>query len=698
MPDPAGPSQTARRVAAYRLGFERLAAPATGDPDADDRLAADVAAGVTADRSSWMYRYLQARTAFFDRVTVSALSRQVTQVVVVGAGYDGRCLRYRAPGVRWWEIDRPPTQSDKRGRLARLGIATDHVTFLGLDLAAGGLATALIDTGFEPGTAALYLAEGVIPYIDTDTLRITLGELRSVASPGTRFALSLRGSRADPAERARFDANVAAVGEPAVGSVTAEDGAVLLSECRWRPVELTERARAAGFVMAAPISYPAEPEGARSESRIATAPLRGELITETLDYDGGRRVTVYVPPEPPEVIVFTGDGQLTWRWAHVLETADVPSTMIVGAHRVADETLRLHEYSPRFDPERFASHERFFVEDLARWVQARLGVALPASRTAVFGVSAGGELALAIGLRHPELYGAILCASPGAGYRPPGSMPSSIPRTYLVAGTLEPFFLQNAIRWADALRDAGADVVMTERPGSHGEALWQAELPPMVAWAFGCRMRMEDSARAPMRTSANAGDQHRRTSNQQHEAAVTDIAVRSFDGSALYRALDARRLELGLSWRQVADQLWHLSFELNDRRHDHPISPSTLTRMATKPGTSCQHALFMLRWLGRSPESFLSGVADGDDAHFALPPAGPDRRLRWDLRLLWATMDEKRRQDGLTWQQLADLLGCTSRQLTGLRTARFATGMDTAMRIVQWIGRPAGEFVYPARW
>ena len=56
---------------------------------------------------------------------------------------------------------------------------------------------------------------------------------------------------------------------------------------------------------------------------------------------------------------------------------------------------------------------------------------------------------------------------------------------HLVAGTLEPFFLKNAARWADALRDAGADVVMKERPGSHGDAFWQEEFPLMVAWAFG---------------------------------------------------------------------------------------------------------------------------------------------------------------------------------------------------------------------
>jgi enterochelin esterase-like enzyme len=210
----------------------------------------------------------------------------------------------------------------------------------------------------------------------------------------------------------------------------------------------------------------------------------GHFVTETFDYDSGRQVTVYVPPDPPEAVVFAGDGQSIARWGGLLETADVPSTMIVGVHRLGDETLRLHEYSPSFDPGRFAAHERFFVDDVRHWATLRFGVSLPAERTAVFGVSASGELALALGLRHPDIYGAVFCASPGAGYQPPAVMPSSLPRAYFVAGTLEPFFLENATRWADALRGAGADVIMSERVGSHGDAFWQEELPLMAAWAF----------------------------------------------------------------------------------------------------------------------------------------------------------------------------------------------------------------------
>ena len=209
-----------------------------------------------------------------------------------------------------------------------------------------------------------------------------------------------------------------------------------------------------------------------------------ELITETFAYDGGRRVTVFLPSDPPQAVVFAGDGQLIAPWGDVVAAADGPPTMIVGAHRLADETLRLHEYSPGFDPQRFAAHEAFFVDEVREWVRSRFGVAPPRERTAVFGVSASGELALAIGLRRPDIYGAVFCASPGAGYRPPAVMPSPLPRTYLVAGAREPFFRENASRWAVALRDAGADVVMTERDGAHGDPFWRDEFPLMVAWAF----------------------------------------------------------------------------------------------------------------------------------------------------------------------------------------------------------------------
>ena len=170
-----------------------------------------------------------------------------------------------------------------------------------------------------------------------------------------------------------------------------------------------------------------------------------------------------------------------------------------------------------------------------------------------------------------------------------------------------------------------------------------------------------------------------------------------FDVGALFDALDLRRSTSGWSWRQLVDAIWAESAELNDRRHDHPIAVATVTGMRKRNDVSCQHALFMLRWLGRAPEEFIADPAAGT-AGSGLPTAGPDRRLRWDLGALYEAMDARRRHENLTWNALAALLGCTPSQLTGIKRARFAIGMRLAMRITQWIGRPAAEFIDAAHW
>jgi enterochelin esterase-like enzyme len=216
--------------------------------------------------------------------------------------------------------------------------------------------------------------------------------------------------------------------------------------------------------------------------------IKGELITETFAFDGGREVTAYLPPATPDSVVFAADGG--WHIAALtdaLEASPRRATMIVAVHGMTDDDGRLAEYVPGFDAERSAAFEAFFVDDVCRWVQTALGVALPAARTAIWGASLGGELALALGLRHPEVFGAVLSLSPGGGYQPPPVLPSSLPRVYLLAGTQEPCFLENATRWAAALREAHADVVLMERDGAHGGAFWIEELPRMLRWAFESR-------------------------------------------------------------------------------------------------------------------------------------------------------------------------------------------------------------------
>ena len=170
-----------------------------------------------------------------------------------------------------------------------------------------------------------------------------------------------------------------------------------------------------------------------------------------------------------------------------------------------------------------------------------------------------------------------------------------------------------------------------------------------------------------------------------------------FDSAGLFAAMDAQRIDRGISWRQVAQEMWDQSRALNLRRRDHPISASTLTNIAQRGDTTCQHALFVLRWLGRSPESFLPDPpAAGRDA--PLPHAGEHQRLRWNLPALATALDDRRQQLGLTWTALAAELGCSGNQLSGLRTVRYAIRMSLCMRIVRWLGRPSADFIDAAGW
>jgi hypothetical protein len=173
---------------------------------------------------------------------------------------------------------------------------------------------------------------------------------------------------------------------------------------------------------------------------------------------------------------------------------------------------------------------------------------------------------------------------------------------------------------------------------------------------------------------------------------------RGFDALALYEALDAQRSARGMTWRHAADDIWNQSADLNRRRPAHPISPSTLTGIAKRGDTTCQHALFFLRWLGRTPESFIASPSYDPGVSAQLPSVGPDRTLRWNLAALYEALNAKRIEQALTWKELAPRLYASEHQLTGIRTARYAIGMKLAMRIVQWLEQPASAFIYPAEW
>jgi hypothetical protein len=165
--------------------------------------------------------------------------------------------------------------------------------------------------------------------------------------------------------------------------------------------------------------------------------------------------------------------------------------------------------------------------------------------------------------------------------------------------------------------------------------------------------------------------------------------VFKFDMRALQEALDSERRVRKLTWDQLAAEISD-PFKTTPSI---PISVGTLKTMTAKRSVTSAVVLQVLRWLRRTPESFLAGRDQAPSPEEALPEAGPGQILRLDTAAIHAALDAKRRGRGLTWKEVAgEIRGFTPGMLTNLAKGPLI-GFPRVMGLTQWLGRPAADFV-----
>lgn len=69
---------------------------------------------------------------------------------------------------------------------------------------------------------------------------------------------------------------------------------------------------------------------------------------------------------------------------------------------------------------------------------------------------------------------------------------------------------------------------------------------------------------------------------------------------------------------------------------------------------------------------------------------------RFDARALYAALDRQRQEQGLTWQQLARVVGVSPSTLTRTRDGGRLE-VDGMLAMVGWLGRPVEDFVRDRR-
>jgi methyltransferase (TIGR00027 family) len=103
--------------------------------------------------------------------------RPTTQVVIVGAGLDGRAWRMaELAEASVYEVDHPASQDDKRDRVdaAGLTLAAHAVTHVPVDFSRDPLDDRLGSTGHHRGEPTTWLLEGVVPYLSRGEVAATV--------------------------------------------------------------------------------------------------------------------------------------------------------------------------------------------------------------------------------------------------------------------------------------------------------------------------------------------------------------------------------------------------------------------------------------------------------------------------------------------------------------------------------------------
>ena len=126
------------------------------------------------------------RTLLIDEALRAAVSRGVKQVVILGAGLDGRA--YRLPelaAVRVFEVDHPATQAYKRQRAQALVPLTGDLRYVAVDFERDDLDTMLGAHGHDPSSPTFFVWEGVVLYLTDDAVKATLRTLAARAASGS---------------------------------------------------------------------------------------------------------------------------------------------------------------------------------------------------------------------------------------------------------------------------------------------------------------------------------------------------------------------------------------------------------------------------------------------------------------------------------------------------------------------------------
>jgi methyltransferase (TIGR00027 family) len=170
------------------------------------------------------------RTSTIDAAVRAAVLRGTKQIVILGAGLDGRAWRMtELAGLRVFEVDHPATQGFKRLRLGALPAPIASVVFVSIDFEHESLDAALARAGHDDAQTTCWIWEGVVMYLSPEVVRSTLASIAERSAKGSTLIVNYHTTMRRGLVRLIFRM----LGEPV--------------KSKWSPEEMAEALRAVGF-------------------------------------------------------------------------------------------------------------------------------------------------------------------------------------------------------------------------------------------------------------------------------------------------------------------------------------------------------------------------------------------------------------------------------------------------------------------
>lgn len=148
-----------------------------------------------------------------------------------------------------------------------------------------------------------------------------------------------------------------------------------------------------------------------------------------------------------------------------------------------------------------------------------------------------------------------------------------------------------------------------------------------------------------------------------------------FDLAALYEAVDAHRLQRGLTWLAAAVEIG--------------LPLTTLRAIQHAKTMEADGVLAIVRWLGIAPEEFMRPKRKGRFPNTM--PAG--KMWRADTARLYALLQAAKDAHGLTWTDIASAIGT---EVSPSSLTRLAKGgrisINLLAALAAWLNEPIDAF------